>query len=78
MFGFFMRCRRLWGAVNLNEYKTRRVILLLHVKRPVRFPGSIVADLFLWAVRKSPFVQDALRNLELWNSSPHERAEKLR
>ena len=58
-----------------NGSDEHRVILLLHVKRPVRFPGSLVADFFLWAVRKSPFVQDALRNLELWNSSPNDRTE---
>lgn len=52
----------------LNDTPEDRVILLLHVKRPVRFPGSLVADFFLWAVKKSPFIQDALKNLEAWNS----------
>lgn len=51
-----------------NETPEDRVILLLHVKRPVRFPGSLLADFFLWCVRSSPFIQDALKNLEAWNS----------
>ena len=51
-----------------NETPEDRVILLLHVKRPVRFPGSLLADFFLWCVRVSPFIQDALKNLEAWNS----------
>jgi beta-hydroxylase len=51
-----------------NQTHEERVVLLLHVKRPVRFPGSLVSALFLWAVRASPFIQDALKNLEEWNS----------
>lgn len=51
-----------------NQTNEDRVILLLHVKRPVRFPGSLLADFCLWGVRKSPFIQDALKNLEDWNS----------
>lgn len=52
-----------------NESTDERMILLLHVKRPVRFPGSLLADFFLWCVRSSPFIQDALKNLEAWNSA---------
>ena len=51
-----------------NETPEDRVILLLHVKRPVRFPGSLLANFFLWCVRSSPFIQDALKNLEACNS----------
>jgi len=51
-----------------NQTPEERVVLLLHVKRPVRFPGSFIADFFLWCVRVSPFIQDALKNLELWNA----------
>jgi aspartyl/asparaginyl beta-hydroxylase (cupin superfamily) len=52
----------------INATGEERVILLLHVRRPVRFPGSLVAAVFLAAVRASPFIQDALKNLEDWNS----------
>jgi aspartyl/asparaginyl beta-hydroxylase (cupin superfamily) len=51
-----------------NETDEERVVLLLHVRRPVRFPGSLVSKGFLSAVRASPFIQDALKNLEDWNS----------
>jgi beta-hydroxylase len=54
-----------------NETDEERVILLLHVKRPVRFPGSLISNGFLSIVRASPFIQDALKNLEDWNSRPH-------
>lgn len=54
-----------------NETDEERVILLLHVKRPMRFPGSIISNAFLSMVRASPFIQDALKNLEAWNSRPH-------
>ena len=52
-----------------NDTNEDRVILLLHLKRPLRFPGSALRDLFFGALRSSPFVQDALRNLERWEKS---------
>jgi hypothetical protein len=41
---------------------------LLHVRRPVRFPGSVISAGFLAAVRLSPFIQDPLKNLAAWNA----------
>lgn len=49
-----------------NNTNEDRVVLLLHVKRPLRFPGSWLRDVFLAALRRSPFVQDGLRNMERW------------
>jgi ornithine lipid ester-linked acyl 2-hydroxylase len=49
-----------------NETCEDRIILLLHVKRPLRFPGWLMRDVFFAALRRSPFVQDGLRNLERW------------
>ncbi|MEM7225586.1 MAG: aspartyl/asparaginyl beta-hydroxylase domain-containing protein [Pseudomonadota bacterium] len=49
-----------------NDTDEERVVLLLHVARPIRFPGSLVAGFFLWAVRHSPFIQDARVNMALW------------
>lgn len=49
-----------------HEEKTPRVVLLLQVKRPLRFPGRQVADLFLTGIRLSPFVQEGRRNLAAW------------
>ncbi len=49
-----------------NDTDEPRVILLLHVKRPQRFPGTLVRDGLFAALKSSPFVQDGLRNLERW------------
>ena len=50
-----------------NDTDEDRVILMLHIKRPLRFPGSLVRDLLFAALRASPFVKDGLRNLERWD-----------
>jgi beta-hydroxylase len=52
-----------------NDTGEDRVILLLHVKRPLRFPGSVLRDLLFAVLRASPFVRDGLRNLERWEKS---------
>ncbi len=52
-----------------NNTGEDRVILMLHVKRPLRFPGSVLRDLLFAALRASPFVRDGLRNLERWEKS---------
>jgi len=49
-----------------HEEETPRVVLLIQVKRPLRFPGRQVADLFLTGIRLSPFVQEGRRNLAAW------------
>ncbi len=49
-----------------NDTPEDRVILLLHIKRPLRFPGYVLRDLFFAGLRASPFVRDGLRNLEQW------------
>ncbi len=57
-----------------NDTDEDRVILMLHIKRPLRFPGSLVRDLLFAALRASPFVKDGLRNLELWDKTAKDRA----
>jgi len=44
-----------------------RVVLLVQVKRPLRAPGRQIADLFLAGIRRSPFVQEARRNMAAWD-----------
>lgn len=44
-----------------------RMVLLMHVLRPVRFPGNVASRGFLAAVRHSPFIRDARRNQTRWN-----------
>lgn len=52
-----------------NDTGGTRVVLLLQVERPLRRPGKWFADLFLGAVRRSPFVQEARDNIRSWNAA---------
>lgn len=52
-----------------NETSQQRVILLIQVKRPMRFFGRMLNSLALWAIRKSAFVQDALKRLDRWEEA---------
>lgn len=52
-----------------NDTGQERVVLLMHVRRPVRFPGSLVARGFLGAIERSPFVRDARRNQDAWDAA---------
>jgi beta-hydroxylase len=54
-----------------NDTNEDRIILLMHLKRPLRFPGSLLRDMFFAGLRASPFVKDGLKNLEnLRNAKP--------
>jgi beta-hydroxylase len=44
-----------------------RIVLLVQVRRPLRAPGRQVAALFLAGMRRSPFVQEARRNMAAWD-----------
>jgi beta-hydroxylase len=52
-----------------NETDEMRIVLLVQVKRPMRLPGKLVHDAWLWAIRKSPFVQDARKNFDKWEEA---------
>jgi beta-hydroxylase len=54
-----------------NDTEEDRIVLLLHVKRPLRFPGSMLRDMLFGILRASPFVQDGVRNLQRWERSVH-------
>jgi aspartyl/asparaginyl beta-hydroxylase (cupin superfamily) len=58
-----------------NRTDQRRVILLIQVKRPMRLLGRLANNLALWGIRRSPFVQDARRNLDMWEEA-YKRAEQ--
>lgn len=49
-----------------NHTAEDRVILLLHIKRPLRAPGSWLQAIFFGMIRHSPFIQDARRNMATW------------
>jgi beta-hydroxylase len=46
-----------------------RVVLLIQVKRPLRAPGRQIASFFLGGLRRSPFVQEARRNMAAWENA---------
>lgn len=50
-----------------NRSGEDRVILLLHIKRPQRFPGSLLRESLFAALRRSSLVKDALQNLHQWD-----------
>jgi len=52
-----------------NHTDEERVILLLHVDRPTRFPGSLLAWLFMTGIRWSPFIGDARKQMDDWNTA---------
>ena len=52
-----------------NLTNTARVVLFLHIKRPMKFPGALIRDAFLAVLRTSPYVRDARENIRDWNSS---------
>jgi beta-hydroxylase len=51
-----------------NESGEDRINLMLHIKRPLRFPGTLLRDLLFALFRASPFVRDAVVNLERWEA----------
>jgi beta-hydroxylase len=51
-----------------NMTDQERVVLLMHIRRPVRFPGSLVTRFMLRAIKMSPFIQDARKNQERWEA----------
>jgi aspartyl/asparaginyl beta-hydroxylase (cupin superfamily) len=51
-----------------NESGEDRINLMLHIKRPLRFPGTLLRDLLFALFRASPFVRDAVVNLEQWEA----------
>ncbi|SEQ73417.1 beta-hydroxylase [Azotobacter beijerinckii] len=55
-----------------NDTNQTRAVLLIQFKRPLRLPGRLLGDLFIGAIRRSPFVQEARNNLAAWS-----RAHKL-
>lgn len=52
-----------------NETDQTRVVLLIQFERPTRGLGRWMARLFLAAVRRTAFIQEARRNLSAWESA---------
>ena len=49
-----------------NDSEESRVVLLIHVRRPLSFPGSLAGNTFMAAVKRSPFIKDGVRNQKAW------------
>lgn len=58
-----------------NDTDETRVVLLIQFARPARGFGRLIARLFLAGVRRTPFIQDARRNLGAWEQA-YSRAER--
>ena len=52
-----------------NDSGEMRVVLLIQFRRPTRWLGTRLGDLFLAAVRRSRFVQDARSSLGNWEQA---------
>lgn len=52
-----------------NTTEESRIILLCQVGRPLRAPGSWMASLFNWYIRRSPFVTEAKREMAFWEDA---------
>lgn len=53
----------------LNDTDEERVVLLVHFRRPMRFPGSLLGRIILTAIQWSPFIKDAHRNQKAWEEA---------
>jgi len=52
-----------------NDTDQIRVVLLMHIRRPLRFPGSLVGGFIYHAIRNSPFVRDGQKNVAEWEKT---------
>jgi beta-hydroxylase len=59
-----------------NNSDETRIILLIQVLRPMRFPGSAVAKAFFKLIQLSPFVQDARKNIATWKPQAPKRRSR--
>ena len=51
-----------------------RVVLLFDIPRPMRLPGRVVRALMFWLLRRTGYVQDAMRNEARWEQRYHSTA----
>ena len=54
------------GRPTWNDTDEPRVVLMMHVARPQRFPGTIVRNGVMALMRKSPYVKDANAQILRW------------
>lgn len=49
-----------------NQTEETRVVLFVDILRPLPFPLSLFNHLVVWGISRTPFIVDALANLERW------------
>ncbi len=49
-----------------NETDQTRVVLLVHVERPMKPLGRLVSRMFVALIKASPYFRDGLRNMHKW------------
>lgn len=59
-----------------NDTDEERVVLLMHIERPMRPPGRWVGRALMAAIRWSPFVSDGKRNQRMWEDAFEEAMSK--
>lgn len=58
-----MRMHEAW-----NDTDEPRVVLMMHVTRPERFPGSLFGNGIIALMRSSPYVKDVSEHIERWSA----------
>ena len=61
-----------WQHEVWNDTDATRVVLLVQFGRPLRAPGRWIARAFLWGIRQTPFVREALANIDRWDQAMRE------
>ena len=52
-----------------NDTDQERVVLLFDMDRPMRLPGRLVSQSFIWGLKRSAYFKDAQRNQTAWEES---------
>jgi beta-hydroxylase len=52
-----------------NDTNEPRVLLLIQFRRPLAPVGRLIGEMFLFLIRRSPYVKEARRNVARWSNS---------
>lgn len=50
-----------------NDSNQERIVLLVDVDRPMRLMGRIISRMLIFGIRRTAYVKDARKNLEMWD-----------
>jgi beta-hydroxylase len=57
-----------------NDTDEMRAVLFVDFKRPLRFPANVLNWLIIGAIKRSPFVKDAVSNYQAWEAKLDQQA----